>query len=70
MLDSCWCSYLVPIFNVEAKVNVEVLMVVIVEDAVWLPWLPPLSFEIDTRMVEDTIAVDVGKDKRLCHCIK
>jgi len=42
-------------------------MVVIVEDAVWLPWLPPLSFEIDTRMVEDTIAVDVGKDKRLCH---
>lgn len=59
MVDSWKSSYLVPIFDVEAEVDVEVLMMVVVEDAVWLPRLPPLSFEVDARMIEDTVEIDV-----------
>ena len=36
---------MVPVFNVEAEVDMEILVVVIMEDAVWLPGLPPERLE-------------------------
>ena len=36
----------IPVLDVEAKVDMEVLMVIVVEDAVWLPRLPPQSLKI------------------------
>ena len=36
---------MIPEFDIEAKVDMEVLMMIIVEDAVWLPGLPPERLE-------------------------
>ena len=32
---------MVPVLDVEAEVDVEILVVVVMEDTVWLPGLPP-----------------------------
>jgi hypothetical protein len=42
--------YRVPELDIEAKVDVEVLVVVIVEDAVRLPGLEPHSLHIRERL--------------------
>lgn len=36
-------------------------MVVVVKDAVRLPWLPPVSLEIDTRMIDDPVIINVSE---------
>jgi hypothetical protein len=43
---------------------VKVLMVVVVEDAMRLPWLPPVGLEIDSRMVDDAVVVGVEQQDR------
>ena len=37
---------MVPVFNVEAEVDMEILVVVIMEDTVRLPGLPPLRLKL------------------------
>lgn len=56
--------YLVPVFNVESEIDVKVLVVVVVEDAVRLPWLPPVGLEIDSRMVDNAVVVGVEQQDR------
>ena len=53
---------LVPIDDVEAEVDVRVLVVVVVEYAARLPRLPPVRFESDSRVVQDRVAVVVRHD--------
>lgn len=61
-------TYYIPIVNVEGKINMKVLMVVIVEDSVGLPGLPPVRFEVNARMVDDAVVVSVQGNniKRSC----
>ena len=61
-------NYLVPILNVEAKVHVEVLVVIIVEDCVRLPRLPKVALERDARVVEDAVVVGVHQDEAERNC--
>ncbi len=42
-------------------------MVVVVEDAVWLPRLPPGALEVDARMVNDAVVVGVHQDHHVGH---
>ncbi len=51
MPSATYIAYLVPELNVEAKVDVEVLVMVVVEDAVWLPWLKPLALQINHNRI-------------------
>jgi len=51
--------YLVPQLDIEPEVDMEVLVVVIVEDAVRLPWLEPESLEGDPRVINDTVVVNI-----------
>jgi hypothetical protein len=37
----------------------EVLMMIIVKDGVWLPGLPPVRFEVYARMVDDAVVISV-----------
>ena len=52
----------VPVFDVEAEVDVEVLVVVVVEDAVGLPRLPEVSLEGDAGVVDDPVVVGVQQN--------
>ena len=52
----------VPVFDVEPEVDVEVLVVVVVEDAVRLPRLPEVSLEGDAGVVDDPVVVGVQQD--------
>lgn len=61
-------AYFVPVFNVETEVHVEVLVVVVVEDAVRLPWLPPVRLESDAGMVDDAVIVNVRHQRAYGHC--
>lgn len=53
----------IPDFHVEPEVDMEVLMVIVVEDAIWLPWLPPVGLEVDAGMVDDAMVVQVSQDR-------
>ena len=46
--------------------HMEVLVVVVVEDTVRLPWLPPESLEGDTGVVNDAVIVNVEEH----HAVK
>ena len=59
--------YLVPIFNVEAKINMEVLMMVVMENTIRLPRLPPGPLECYSRMVNDTMVIGIQKNKGKWH---
>ena len=61
-------TYLVPVLDVEAEVDVEVLVVVVVEDAVGLPGLPPAALEVDPGVVDDPVVVGVQEDGAERHC--
>lgn len=37
-------------------------MVVVVEDAVWLPRLPPVCLEVDAGVVDDAVVVEVHEE--------
>jgi hypothetical protein len=50
---------LVPEIAVEREVDMEVLVMIIVKYGVWLPWLPPVSFEVDSRVVDDAVVICV-----------
>lgn len=54
---------LIPDFNVEAKVNVEILVMVVVEDAIRLPWLPPVGLEVNSRMINNAMVINVDQDR-------
>ena len=41
------------------KPYVEILVVVVMEDAVWLPGLPPQRLESDAGVVDDAVIVDI-----------
>ena len=55
--------YLVPIFNVEAKINMEVLVMVVMENTIRLPRLPPGPLESYSRMINDTMVIGIQKNK-------
>lgn len=55
-------THLVPQCTVEAEVDVEVLVMVVMEDTVWLPRLPPVGFEVDAGVVNDAVVVEVHED--------
>lgn len=61
-------GYLIPKPAVEAEVDMEVLVVVVVEDGVRLPGLPPVRFEVDARVVDDAVVVRVHRDHRVRNC--
>ena len=50
---------MIPVFDVESEIDVEVLVVVVVEDAGRLPRLPPVGLEGDARVIDDAVVVDV-----------
>ena len=52
-------AYFVPVFDIEAKINVEVLMVIVMEDAIRLPRLPPMTLEGDAGMINDAMVIGV-----------
>lgn len=54
-------TYFIPIFDIESEIDVKVLVMVVVKDAGRLPRLPPVSLEIDPRMVDDAVVVNVGQ---------
>lgn len=54
--------YLVPDKHVESIVYMEILMMIIMENSVRLPGLPPLCFECDSRMVNDAMVVSVHEN--------
>jgi len=60
--------YLVPQLNVEPEVDVEVLVVVVVENAVRLPWLEPESLESDPRVINDTVVVNIHEIATVNRC--
>lgn len=62
--------HLVPNETIEAKINVEILMVVVVEYSVRLPGLPPMRLEIDTGMIDDPVVVIVHCYRAVWHCNK
>jgi len=37
----------------------KVLVMIIMKYSVWLPWLPPMSFEVDTSVVDDAVVICV-----------
>ena len=39
---------------------VEVLVVIVVKDTVRLPRLPPVGFEVDARMINNSMVVNVA----------
>lgn len=59
----------VPVFNVESKVDVKILVMIVVEDAVGLPWLPPLTLKGDSGMVDYSMVVDVHQHQTIWHKI-
>lgn len=50
---------LVPKVAVESEVDMKVLVMIIVKYGVWLPGLPPVCFEVYSRMVDDAEVVCV-----------
>jgi len=50
---------LVPILDVESEVDMEILVVIVVKYAVWLPGLPPFPLEGDARMINYSVVIDV-----------
>ena len=60
-------TYLVPIFNVKAKVNMEVLVMVVMENTIRLPRLPPGPLESYSRMINDTMVIGIQKNKGKWH---
>jgi hypothetical protein len=50
---------LVPNIAVEREVDMKVLVMIIMKYGIWLPWLPPISFEVDTRVVDDAVVICV-----------
>lgn len=62
--------YLIPVFDVETEIDVKVLMMVVVENTVRLPRLPPVSLEIDSGMVDDSVVVDVSQQDDHGHCFE
>lgn len=56
------CFHLVPDEYVEAEVDVEVLVMVVMEDGVRLPGLPPKRLEVDSRVVNDAVVIRVEGD--------
>ncbi len=52
-------TYLVPIFDIESKIDMEVLMVIVMEDTIRLPWLPPMSLKCDTGMIYEAMVIRV-----------
>lgn len=60
---------LVPHKAIKSVIDVTVLMVVVVEHAIRLPRLPPLSLESDSRVLHDTVIVRVKSQsvKRNCE---
>lgn len=58
---------LIPDVHVESEVHVEILMMIIMENGVWLPWLPPLGLEVDSRVVDDAMVVIVYNHHIECY---
>ena len=52
-------TYFVPKFNIETKINVKILMMVVMKDTVRLPWLPPLTLESNARMVNYAMVISI-----------
>ena len=56
--------YLIPKFDIESKIDMKVLMMIVVENAIWLPWLPKGLFESDARMINDSMVICVDHHSR------
>ena len=71
-----WCReslklfylYLIPKFDIESKIDMEVLMMIVVENAIWLPRLPPVLFESDARMINDSMVIRIDHHGRKRNC--
>jgi len=61
---------MVPVFNVKAEVDMEILVVVIMEDTVWLPGLPPQRLESDTRVVNDAVIINIEQHEAVHRSIE
>ena len=53
------CTYFVPKLNIETEINVEILMMVVMKDAVRLPGLPPMSLECNARVVNYAMVISI-----------
>ena len=52
-------TYFVPKLNIETEINVEILMMVVMKDAVRLPGLPPMSLECNARVVNYAMVISI-----------
>lgn len=48
----------------------KILMVVVMENSIWLPWLPPMGFKVYARVVQNPVIVDVKHLDIKRHCKK
>ena len=55
-------TYMVPQLDVETEVDVEVLVMIVVEDAVGLPRLPPFLLEVNPGVVDDAVIVGIEQN--------
>lgn len=49
----------VPVVNIESKIDVKVLMMIVMEDCIRLPWLPPEGLEINTGVTQNPMTVSI-----------
>lgn len=52
----------IPDINIESEIDVSVLMMVIMENSIGLPWLPPLRFECDARVTDNSVIICVQQN--------
>ena len=54
---------LIPEFDIKPEINMKVLMVIVVKDAIRLPWLPPIMLKGNPRMINDPMIICVHHDE-------
>jgi len=55
----CGSMYLIPYLDVETKIDMEELVMLVVEVGIGLPGLPPLRLEVDTGVVDYAMVIGV-----------
>lgn len=55
-------THLIPEINIKSEIDVRVLMMVIMENCIRLPWLPPLRLEGDARVIDNSMIIGVQQN--------
>ena len=63
LMDKHLKAYLIPELDIESKINVEILMMIIMKDAIRLPRLPPIMLKSNSWVVNDPMVISVHHDE-------